>query len=156
MTSEEFKEEAERIRPEIVSVAMKYMCDADEAEDAAQDVLLKMWQIHDSLRLPLFPLARVLVRNSCIDRLRRKRPKACLDDRMASPSEEEDDRMERMMKIIDGLPTLQQTVLRLRHMEGMEMRDIANLVGSTETAVRKTLSRARMAVRETFIKQMKR
>lgn len=155
MTSEEFKEEAERIRPEIVSVAMKYMCDADEAEDAAQDVLLKMWQIHDSLRLPLFPLARVLVRNSCIDRLRRKRPKTCLDDRMASPSEEEDDRMERMMKIIDGLPTLQQTVLRLRHMEGMEMKDIANLVGSTETSVRKTLSRARMAVRETFIKQMK-
>ena len=39
-----------------------------------------------------------------------------------------------------------QVVLRLRHMEGMRMSEIALLTGSTETALRKALSRARKAL----------
>ena len=55
------------------------------------------------------------------------------------------------MKIIDRLPTLQQTLIRLRHMENMEMKDIAALVGSNEVAVRKALSRARQAIRNKYL-----
>ena len=57
------------------------------------------------------------------------------------------------MQIIDELPTMQQTIMRLRHMEGMEMSAIAALTGSKEAAVRKVLSRARQAVRQKFLKQ---
>jgi RNA polymerase sigma-70 factor (ECF subfamily) len=48
---------------------------------------------------------------------------------------------------------LQQTILRLRHMEGMELRDIAALTGSSEVATRKALSRARQAVRLQYMKR---
>ena len=61
-----------------------------------------------------------------------------------------DERYMQVMQIIDTLPTLQQTVMRLRHIEGMEMREIAALTGSSEVAVRKTLSRARQTIRERF------
>ncbi|WP_461186510.1 RNA polymerase sigma factor, partial [Trueperella pyogenes] len=49
------------------------------------------------------------------------------------------------------LPTMQQTILRLRHMEGMEMQQIAELIGSNEVAVRKALSRARKAIKAQYL-----
>ena len=59
-----------------------------------------------------------------------------------------DERIERMMTLVATLPTMQQTVLRLRHMQGMEMRDIARIIGASEVSVRQSLSRARRAVFE--------
>ena len=64
-----------------------------------------------------------------------------------------DESLDRLMAIVESLPSMQQTILRLRHMEGMEMSDIAEITGSNEVAVRKALSRARQAVRMQFLKQ---
>ncbi len=63
------------------------------------------------------------------------------------------ERIERVMGIIDNLPDIQQTLLRLRHMDGMDSRSIAQMTGSSDTAVRKALSRARIAVREQYMKR---
>ena len=54
--------------------------------------------------------------------------------------------LDEMMRLVATLPDMQQVVLRLRHMEGMRMSEIALLTGSTETALRKALSRARKAL----------
>ena len=59
------------------------------------------------------------------------------------------------MNILKTLPFMQQTIIRLRHMEGMEMKDIAELTGSTEVAVRKTLSRARKAIAQKVLSYQK-
>lgn len=63
------------------------------------------------------------------------------------------ERIERMMAVVDTLPDAQQTLLRLRHMQGMEMKKLASLLQMNETAVRKALSRARMAVKEQYLKR---
>ena len=152
MTTETFRQEAQRMRTTLVRLAFGILRDSDEAEDVVQDVLLRLWQMRDQLRMPIEPLARVLTRNRCIDIVRRKKPAAELS---LAVFQEEDvalrERIERMMKVIETLPDLQQTILRLRHMEGMEFKEIAELTGSTEVAVRKALSRARQAVRDKFI-----
>jgi RNA polymerase sigma-70 factor (ECF subfamily) len=151
MTTETFRQEAQRMRTTLVRLAFGILRDSDEAEDVVQDVLLRLWQMRDQLRMPIEPLARVLTRNRCIDIVRRKKPAAELS--MAVFQEEDEalrERIERMMKVIETLPDLQQTILRLRHMEGMEFKEIAELTGSTEMAVRKALSRARQAVRDKF------
>lgn len=151
MTTETFRQEAQRMRTTLVRLAFGILRDSDEAEDVVQDVLLRLWQMRDQLRMPIEPLARVLTRNYCIDIVRRKKPAAELS--MAVFQEEDEalrERIERMMKVIETLPDLQQTILRLRHMEGMEFKEIAELTGSTEVAVRKALSRARQAVRDKF------
>jgi RNA polymerase sigma-70 factor (ECF subfamily) len=57
------------------------------------------------------------------------------------------------MNLIEALPTMQQTILRLRHVEGMEYSEIARITGSSEEAVRKALSRARLAIREKYRKE---
>ena len=63
--------------------------------------------------------------------------------------------LEQTMKMIDQLPEMQQTIIRLRHMEGMEMKEIASLTGSTEVAVRKALSRARKALAQKVLSATK-
>lgn len=150
MTIEEYKDEVEHNRPRMLAIAQSYLKDDDEAEDVVQDVLLKLWQLLDSLRLPMGPLASVLVKNRCVDLIRRRQPMVEVPENVADCEPTRDERYMQVMQIIDTLPTLQQTVMRLRHIEGMEMREIAALTGSSEVAVRKTLSRARQTIRERF------
>ncbi|RKW62480.1 MAG: SigL protein, partial [Prevotella sp.] len=57
MTVDEYKEEVERNRPHMLSVARSYLKANEEAEDVVQDVLLKLWQLLDKLRIPMGPLA---------------------------------------------------------------------------------------------------
>ncbi len=161
MTQEQFKEEARRLRPTLIETARRYVGD-DDAEDAVQDALLRLWQMVDDLRMPFDALAVRLTRNLCIDLLRRQQRAAGSpleqQGRWLPVGEADEDagRIDRMMSVIETLPDLQQTILRLRHLEGMEMRDIAALTGSSEVAVRKALSRARQAVRTQYLKRYER
>lgn len=147
MTREEFQQEAMRLRPKLIGTARRYLDDADDAEDTVQDVLLRLWQMAAALQPPTERLAMVLTRNLSIDKLRRRRPHIPIDAMadMAAASTT-DERMERMMRVLQTLPEMQQTIVRMRHMEGMEMADIAALTGSSEVAVRKALSRARQSI----------
>jgi len=153
MTVDEYKEEVERNRPRMLSVARSYLKASEEAEDVVQDVLLKLWQLLDKLRLPMGPLALVLVRNRCIDCLRRLQSTIALPENVLESEPTCDERYEKVMQLVDKLSTMQQTIMRLRHMEGMEMCEIAALTGSNETAVRKALSRARQAIRQQLKQQ---
>ena len=164
MTQEEFKEEAQRLRPRLMLTARRYLGD-DDAEDTVQDALLRLWQMVGELRQPFDALALRLTRNLCIDKVRRRKPTVMLTDSGGTDQADgdadsdgtdetgDDERIERMMAVVSTLPDLQQTVLRLRHLEGMEMNEIADLTGSSEVAVRKALSRARQAVRQKYMKQ---
>ena len=153
MTVDEYKQEVKRVRPQLVFIARKYMGGEEEAEDVVQDVLLKLWQICDTLRMPIDGFATVLVRNHCIDLIRRRARRQDIGEYTIDESHEDDERIDKMMKIVDRLPTLQQTLIRLRHMENMEMKDIAALVGSNEVAARKALSRARQAIRNSYLNE---
>ncbi|MBQ3752616.1 MAG: sigma-70 family RNA polymerase sigma factor [Prevotella sp.] len=153
MTQEEFKEEAQRLRPRLMLTARRYLGD-DDAEDTVQDALLRLWQMVGELRQPFDALALRLTRNLCIDQVRRRKPTVVLTDSGGTDQTDSDDeRVERMMAVVSTLPSLQQTILRLRHLEGMEMNEIADLTGSSEVAIRKALSRARQAVRQKYMKQ---
>ncbi len=153
MTQEEYKEEVRRLRPRLLQTARRYLSE-DDAEDTVQDVLLRLWQMVGTLRMPIDALAIVLVRNFCVDKRRRQKPLQALSVNYELTEETEtDERIERVLAMIDTLPTLQQTILRLRHIEGMEMREIAELTGSCEVAIRKTLSRARQTLKQQYEKR---
>lgn len=160
MTQEEYKREVRRLRPKLLQVARRYLSD-DDAEDTVQDVLLRLWQMVGELRMPPDALATVLTRNLCISQLRRQQPAGLRVSRdVPDANEAEDDaaiesnkRMERILTAVNALPPMQQTILRLRHMEGMEMQQIAAITGASEAAVRKALSRARQKIRQQYMKQ---
>ena len=152
MTKSEYEIAMQRLRPMLIAEATKYLGDANDAEDMAQDAMMRLWQMCSQLHSPVDGLARILVRNLCLDTIRRRKPREGIEALPAaignSNEAVEHERIERMMSVVESLPDVPQTILRLRHMEGMEMKDIARLLQMEEAAVRKALSRARQAVRE--------
>jgi RNA polymerase sigma factor (sigma-70 family) len=152
MTTEAFQQQAGELRKQLVSIAHKYMGNTDEAEDIAQDAMVKLWLMREQLTLPIAGMASIVTRNLCIDALRKKHQTI---DIAQLPDEadfsDDGEQIEQLLKVIDSLPSTQRTILRMRHLQGMEMREIALLLGSTEVAVRKTLSRARKVVRNRLI-----
>ena len=65
---------------------------------------------------------------------------------------EQKDSVSQVMHIMELLPGLQQTILRMKHVDGFEVKEIAELTGSSPEAVRVNLSRARKKVKELFLK----
>ena len=86
MTNGEYQQAAERLRIRLIEQARHYLSDGAEAEDAVQDALLRLWQMHERLQLPIDGLAVVLTRNICIDMLRRRQRRA--DVELADISDE--------------------------------------------------------------------
>ena len=152
MIKSEYEIAMQRLRPALLAEANRYLGDANDAEDMVQDAMMRLWQMCAQLQSPVDGLARVLVRNLCLDAIRRRKPRKDIESLppVVSGNSEtlEHERIERMMTIVENLPDVPQTILRLRHMEGMEMKDIARLLQMEEAAVRKALSRARQTVRE--------
>lgn len=56
-----------------------------------------------------------------------------------------------IMEAIEALPKMEQAVLKMKHIEGMETEEIASLIGSNPGAVRTALSRARKRVRDIYL-----
>ena len=106
--------------------------------------------MREQLRSPLDRMAMVVTRNLAIELLRQRKSEDLLEY-VETDEPREDYRIERILTILSTLPPMQQTILRLRHMEGWEMEDIAELVGSNEVAIRKSLSRARKALKEKYL-----
>lgn len=153
------------MRPALLRLALHYTEDEDEAEDVVQDVLLKLWFLRERLETyrSIDALAVVITKHLCLNRKRECRFKqVSLDEGKAIVGEESpewtivrEERMDELLKLISGLPDLQQAVLRMKHVEGFEVEEIARLTGSNPIAVRTNLSRARKKVREQFLKRNK-
>lgn len=60
------------MRPALLRMAIRYLEDSDEAEDAVQDALLKLWFLRDRLDQyrSVDALAIVITKHLCINRLR--------------------------------------------------------------------------------------
>ena len=161
MERQQFEIEAKRMRPALLRLASRYMEDADEAEDVIQDVLLKLWFLREKLDRyrSVDALAMVITKHLCSNQLRTRRMETVelQQDMQIAGSETTDQRLleaeetREVLRVISTLPNLQQAVLRMKHIEGFEVEEIARLTGSTPIAVRTNLSRARKKVREQFI-----
>ncbi|MBQ8603034.1 MAG: RNA polymerase sigma factor [Bacteroides sp.] len=154
------------MRPTLLRLAVRYMEDTDEAEDIIQDVLLKLWFLRANLDRyrSVDALAMVITKHLCINQLRKSKAEFVdLEQSIGMDSGEaadksllESEEMEEVLQAITTLPDLQQAVLRMKHIEGFEVEEIARLTGSTLIAVRTNLSRARKRIREQFIRKERR
>jgi RNA polymerase sigma-70 factor (ECF subfamily) len=161
MEQNTFEIEAKRMRPALLRMATRYLESTDEAEDVVQDALLKLWFLRDRLEQyrSVDALAIVITKHLCINRLRGIRvEKVDLEQGVSIGGGEnpemklvEEENMKEILEVISTLPDLQQAILRMKHIEGFEVEEIARLTGSTPVAVRTNLSRARKKVKEQFM-----
>lgn len=156
MTSAEFKQVAERLRPWLMDAACRYHLDHDTADDVVQETLIRLWQMHHTLHEPVEPLAKVILRNLIIDTIRRQKHNLPLNENIITQQSNDHtgntNRMEYLLNVMTTLPEKQQEILRMRHIEGMEMTSMAQQIGTSEVNVRQQLSRARKALKAAYMK----
>lgn len=163
MEQDEFKRKVLPMREQLYGYAQRLLEDGDDAEDIIQEVLLKLWYMKERLMdyRSIPALSVQITKHLCLNRIKTYgRSRERLDTLVVAsdaPSPhaelEQKDHAAQVMKIIDRLPGLQQTILRMRHVDGFEIGEIADLTGSSPEAVRVNLSRARKRVRELVFKK---
>jgi RNA polymerase sigma-70 factor (ECF subfamily) len=162
MEQEQFIREVAPLRGVVVAYAKRMQSRGDEAEDVAQEVLLKLWDMRRELfrYRSVRALAIQMTKYVCINRLKvRERyedepTEGIAAGETASPHRqlEQRDQVAHLTRIIDRLPALQQAVLRMKHIDGLEVEEIARITGCSPEAIRANLSRGRKKVKELFFR----
>lgn len=150
------------LKDKIYRLAKTLLNNASEAEDAVQDIYLKLWSSRNELDKAdnLTGLTLQIARNHCIDKLRSLKRVQFSDlndndenlsaERSPHEEAEQKDLISNVKQLISALPEQQRTVIHLRDVEGLEMDEIASITGMTENAIKVYLSRARQSIRKTF------
>src|SRR5579884_1749422 len=146
-----------REREKLVRFCACYTCDADAAEDLAQQTLLEAWRRQDQLRDPAArePWLLAIARNACLmwgrRRGREMAPWADGDtaDLLSDPASDAEwgevaDLLDRAMR---HLPAETRRVLTERYLEDRSQAMIAAGMGVSEGAVEARLTRGRDALR---------
>lgn len=161
MELKEFKITVLPLRAKLLGYARKMTDAPEDAEDAVQEVLLKLW--NKRLELEQYrsveAFAMTLTHNICIDMWRGKHSdnlpldSVQAESSIGSPERllELKDEMRLMHEIIESLPPLQRTILRMKDIEGYETDEIGEITGCAAEAIRSNLSRARKKVRDIYL-----
>lgn len=157
MRSEELNNEFIAIKDAAYRYAVSLLHDPTLAEDATQDLYEKLWRRRLLIRPSTFrQLAMVTIRNICLDVIREQERRRCTEPTLSIEAESNEDRELTQMvgKIISTLPEREREVIHLHDCEGLAYDEIAQIIGSTESAARMACSRARQKVREELLKVM--
>lgn len=129
-----------------------YRLSIEDAEDIAQDTMLRLWTMRDELDRykSVDALAICVARHLAIDCLR-ARHSVSLDDKIAivDSNEQPDDTIENieneawLQERLQHLPPSEYQILHMRQVEHKSNQDIAAILGIASTSVATTLSRAR-------------
>ena len=143
---------ANEIRTKAVSIAERFGFAQDDVEDIAQDLMLRLWSLHEQISDAAHLKASVAITTKCvcIDKWRTACHHAKIGNTMPLIDEDtlhdqlEYAELERWLyKQIDALPSTSGIVLKMRQLEHRELSEIAEILGIQQTSVSTLLSRAR-------------
>ncbi|WP_138468914.1 sigma-70 family RNA polymerase sigma factor [Poseidonocella sp. HB161398] len=153
-----------RLVPRLHALAMRMLGDRAEAEDVAQEAMLRLWKIAPEWRdmgaAPATWTYRVAA-NLCTDRLRRRRRQTPLEPEM-EPEDERPGTEERMQAetrrralqaALGTLPERQRLAVVLRHLEGRANPEIAGILGISVEAVESLTARGKRALAKALAEQ---
>jgi RNA polymerase sigma-70 factor (ECF subfamily) len=137
--------------------ARMMLCDAAAAEDALQEVFLRVARARDRYRSTgrFRPWLLRIARNYCLNRLEVERARRALqlDDGLiaaprAGPEQQATDREQagRVRRALDELPERQREALLLHVFEGMPYREVAMVMDIPINTVKTLIHRARVGL----------
>lgn len=157
MNTQEFVHLMTPIKDKVYRLAKRLLVSAEEAEDATQEVFMRLWNKNQQLEQyrSVEALAMTMTKNYCLDQLKSKRALHSritdhqLVDRQISVQRqlELDDQLVWVERALNELPEQQKIIVQLREIEQYEFSEIAQILNMNETAVRVALSRGRKAIR---------
>ena len=161
MNQNEFMKIVSPFKDKVFRLAKRLLVSTEEAEDATQEVIVKLWHKNENLNTynSVEALAMTITKNYCLDQLKSKRAGNLkivhnnFTDRTPSLHQivEDVDSLSWVEKIINQLPEQQRLIVQMRDIEEYEFAEIAQILDMNETAIRVALSRARKTIREFMI-----
>jgi len=164
MTRTDFNILVQQISRKMYGYAFRILSNQEEAEDAVQEVFIKLWKMGDKLDeyLSVEALATTMIKNHSIDviRKRRRRSEEELKNHehrnagAPSPLEELENREsgEIIHGIIEKLPESYRQILKYREIDDLSYEEISVKTGQNVNAIRVGISRARKLVRDEYNK----
>lgn len=150
------------VKDKIYRLALRLLVSKEAAEDATQEVIIKLWnrnnKLNDYANLEAF--AMTVTKNYCFDQLKLKQNNnlkivhSNYDNKENNGLEQLEiaDELEQVAKILDQLPEQQKLIFQLRDVEQYDYEEISEITQMNETAIRVALSRARKKIRQELIK----
>ncbi len=159
-----FKQRILPVQGRLFRLAQLFLRNREEAEDAMQDVLLRLWTNRQQLEAyhSVEALAVQMTKNLCLDKLKSHARQKTTDDAALVGIQADDvspyrqtelaDSAELMRRLISELPDQQKLVLHLRDVEEYSLEEIEQVTGLSASNIRVILSRARQRLRDRYVK----
>ena len=152
-----------RLAPGVLALSRRMLQDNTEAEDVAQEAMLKLWKIAPEWEAgrakPSTWLYRV-TSNLCTDRLRKKKPVDLAelpdpadDSPSAVANMEARDRAAALNRAMASLPERQRQALHLRHFDELSNIEIAEIMETSVEAIESLLGRAKRSLADKLLGQ---
>jgi RNA polymerase sigma-70 factor (family 1) len=154
MTTEQYEALFYKMRDKLYRYALRFVKEADVAEDVIQDVMFKLWQKRqeaDGIE-NIEAWLMVLTRNRSLDILRKDKENMVnvdeafgISDKAPIPDKimEQNDLLKQLDICLDQLPEKQRQVFHLREIEQLSYDEIAQATGFNLDDVKVSLFRAR-------------
>ena len=162
MTQADFVKLVMPFKDKVYRLAKRLLVSNEEAEDATQEILMKLWRNKEKIseynNVEAFSMT--MTKNFCLDRLKSKQAQNLKivhsnyqdNNESLQKKVENSDSVDWVSRIIEELPEQQKIILQLRDIEEYEFDEIAKVVDMNPTAIRVALSRARKTIRERLTK----
>ncbi|RBA27617.1 RNA polymerase sigma factor [Flavobacterium tibetense] len=157
----EFENLIAPFKDKVFRFAKRLLVSTEEAEDATQEVMVRLWHKKETLTNynSVEALAMTMTKNFCLDQLKSKRASNLQlvhsnyrDNQVGIDQQlEAKDSWNWVEKMINELPEQQRLIIQMRDVEEFEFTEIAAILEMNETAVRVALSRARKTIREQLV-----
>ncbi len=156
-----FEQAIPKLRPKVIRVAFDFFESMVDAEDVAQETLIRLWNLCEKLdeSRNIEALSVRVAKSVCVDAYRRQHLKTvCIDssdeedslkatpaDLSPSPQEEmESIEMQNAIQgAIQGLNPRERQLFEMRQMEGLSTEEISQQVGIPKASVQSMISMAR-------------
>ena len=158
MTQQEFEHIAQQLRPLLLHIGQQFFGNSNNAEDIAQETLMRLWQLRDRIeqKVELEPLAIRMAKNLCISEWRRRqvRNSVSLSKQEAITNEtisrqlEANEAIAQLLSALTRLKPTEQRLFRMRHELEMDITEISAVTGIAPRSVSAMLSTAKRKLSE--------
>ncbi len=150
------------VKDKMYRLALRLLVSKEAAEDATQEVILKIWNLNNKFKdyanIEAFMIS--VTKNYCLDQLKAKRNN---DSRIHHNNFDNNelaidkglelrDELVQIQRIVEMLPDQQKLIFQLRDIEEYDYTEIAEITKMNEPAIRVALSRARKKIKVELIK----
>lgn len=161
MERKDFELLAQKLRPRLLKVGREFFGNAEDAEDVAQETLLRLWTARSGIRIDeVEALAVKVARNYCVSVWRKQKleelPVDTLPDlpHRETPADtiQETENRRLLAKAVEQLTAAQRRILQMRAETGLKTAEMAQILGIKPESVSAMLSAARHTLYQTLRK----